>query len=334
MRLDVAILDLSRTWRMPEDRPNIIEDTPKILRGDYNRIFEMVGKLPREQVEKAIKDLSDSVADVQRRQQPTTTEETDERTRQEGGPDEVRVDGDEALGGVPATDVQEPEGVGDTDTDRLRGPGEDDGSGDASTRQGDADGQGGDADARGAGTGPTRVDTAGSRGGTRERPAVKVTGNDFTAPEGFEAEIEKGGQKTKYRKNVAAVKLLKTLEAENRAATTEEKMVLAQYTGWGHTPQAFVLTYDERAKLQKILPKDQAEGALNQWDKEKWDKEQAELQELFTEDEYKSARASITNAHYTSLPVIRWMWDATQRSRLPRRKGSRAGCGGSATFSR
>ena len=87
------------------------------------------------------------------------------------------------------------------------------------------------------------MDTAGSRGGTRERPAVK--GNDFTAPEDFEAEIEKGGQKTKYRKNVAAVKLLKTLEAENRAATPAEKVILAQYTGWGHTPQAFVLTYEE-----------------------------------------------------------------------------------------
>ena len=92
------------------------------------------------------------------------------------------------------------------------------------------------------------MDPASGRGG-----AVKT---DFAAPEGFEAEIEKGGQKTKYRKNVAAVKLLKTLEAENRAATPDEKIVLAQYTGWGHTPQAFVLTYDERVRLQKLLPKD------------------------------------------------------------------------------
>ena len=94
-----------------------------------------------------------------------------------------------------------------------------------------------------------QLDTAASRGGTRERPAVKVTGNDFTAPEGFEAEIAKGGQKTKYRKNVAAVKLLKVLEAENRGATPAEKIVLAQYTGWGHTPQAFVYTYAERTRL-------------------------------------------------------------------------------------
>ena len=46
-----------------------------------------------------------------------------------------------------------------------------------------------------------------------------VKGENFTAPSGFEAEIEKGGQKTKYRKNVAAISLLKVLEAENRVAT-------------------------------------------------------------------------------------------------------------------
>ena len=60
MRLDVAILDLARTWRMPKARPNIIEDTPVTLRADYNRIFEMVDKLPDEQVEIAIKDLAAS----------------------------------------------------------------------------------------------------------------------------------------------------------------------------------------------------------------------------------------------------------------------------------
>ena len=187
MRLDVAILDLARTWRMPKARPNIIEDTPVTLRADHGRIFEMFEKLPREQVEKAIKDLSTAVeraAAGQDAAAPTTIpEEADERTRQEGEPGQVRPDGDRSLGGVPATEVQGPEGGGDTDSERLRGPGEDEGSGDTSTRQGDAD-------TRGRGTGPDRVDTAGSRGGTRERPAVKVTGNDFTAPEGFEAEIE------------------------------------------------------------------------------------------------------------------------------------------------
>ena len=57
----------------------------------------------------------------------------------------------------------------------------------------------------------------------RKRPGVK--GEDFAAPSGFEDEIEKGGQKTKYRKNVAAVSLLKVLEAENRAATPVEKEI-------------------------------------------------------------------------------------------------------------
>ena len=62
-----------------------------------------------------------------------------------------------------------------------------------------------------------------------------------------------------------------------------------------------------------LLSDNEADRIFNQWNKEKWESEQSELQELFTEEEYTSARASIINAHYTSLPVIRWMWDATKR---------------------
>ena len=58
---------------------------------------------------------------------------------------------------------------------RLRGPGEDEGSGGASTRQGDAEAQR-DSDARGRGTGSGRVDTDSGR----KRPGVK--GEDFAAP--------------------------------------------------------------------------------------------------------------------------------------------------------
>ena len=51
--------------------------------------------------------------------------------------------------------------------------------------------------------------------------------------------LGEGGQKTKYAYNVAAIRILKTIEAENRGATAEEQEILSRYVGWGGIPQAF-----------------------------------------------------------------------------------------------
>lgn len=98
-----------------------------------------------------------------------------------------------------------------------------------------------------------------------------------------------GGQKTKYQNNVAAIRLLKELEAQGRAATPEEQEILARYVGWGGLPQAF----DET--------------------NEKWAAEYAELKELLTPEEYASARGSTLNAHYTSPTVIQSIYEAVGR---------------------
>ncbi len=92
-----------------------------------------------------------------------------------------------------------------------------------------------------------------------------------------------GGQKTKYKANVAAIKLIKQLEQENRPASQKEKETLVQYVGWGGIKQAFE-------------------------DTDKWRDEYQELKQLLTPAEYDSARATTLNAHYTSLPVIRGIW--------------------------
>ena len=39
----------------------------------------------------------------------------------------------------------------------------------------------------------------------------------------------------KYAANIAAIRILKTLETEKREANTEERRALALYTGWGDT---------------------------------------------------------------------------------------------------
>ena len=51
--------------------------------------------------------------------------------------------------------------------------------------------------------------------------------------------IGEGSLKQKAQANLAAIRTLKTIEAENRPATPEEKAVLVKYTGWGAMPNAF-----------------------------------------------------------------------------------------------
>ena len=101
--------------------------------------------------------------------------------------------------------------------------------------------------------------------------------------------LGEGGQKAKYSYNVAAIRTLKTIEAENRGATAEEQEILSRYVGWGGIPQAF----DE--------------------DNENWGNEYIELKELLTPDEYNMARSSTLNAHYTSPTVIRSMYQALEQ---------------------
>ncbi len=112
-----------------------------------------------------------------------------------------------------------------------------------------------------------------------------------------------GGPKTKYKANVEAIRLQKTLDAEQRQATAEEQEILSQYVGWGGIPQVF----DE-----------------NNAD---WSKEYAELESLLTADEYKEARASTLNAFYTSPTVIKAMYEALGNMGLSKGNVLEPSCG-------
>ena len=112
-----------------------------------------------------------------------------------------------------------------------------------------------------------------------------------------------GGPKTKYKANVEAIRVLQTLDAEQRQATAEEQEILSRYVGWGGIPQAF----DE-----------------NNAD---WSKEYAELQSLLTADEYKESRASTLNAFYTSPTVIKAMYEALGNMGLSKGNVLEPSCG-------
>lgn len=98
--------------------------------------------------------------------------------------------------------------------------------------------------------------------------------------------LGEGGVKIKYGFNIAAIRTLKQIEAEGRAATPEEQETLSRYVGWGGIPQ----TFDPNNAS--------------------WAKEYAELVGALTAEEYEMARASTLNAHYTSPTVIRAIYEA------------------------
>ncbi|MGH9666912.1 MAG: hypothetical protein ACRD9L_21015, partial [Bryobacteraceae bacterium] len=102
--------------------------------------------------------------------------------------------------------------------------------------------------------------------------------------------IGEGGLKQKAQANLAAIRALKTIEAENRPATPEEKALLVKYTGWGALPNAFA-------------PQPPRE----------WQSFADELNDVLSGEEYASARASTPNAHYTSPEVIQAIWQAMER---------------------
>ena len=101
--------------------------------------------------------------------------------------------------------------------------------------------------------------------------------------------LGEGGAKQKYARNIEAIKTLFRLEEEHRGASAEEQEVLAQYVGWGGLADAF------------------------EPDKSNWASEYAELKSLLSEEEYKAARGSVLNAHYTSPTVIHAIYDAVER---------------------
>ena len=102
--------------------------------------------------------------------------------------------------------------------------------------------------------------------------------------------IGQGGLHEKARDNIAAIRVLKTIEAENREASADEKPVLARYVGWGALPSIF--GYDQP---------------------QEWRGTARAVKELLTEPEFESARASTPNAHFTSPEVIDAIWSGLHR---------------------
>ena len=100
---------------------------------------------------------------------------------------------------------------------------------------------------------------------------------------------ELGGAKARFKNNVAAIRLVNKLYAENRNPSAEEQRTLSQFVGWGGLAKVF----DEK--------------------NESWKKEYAELKSLLSTEDYEQARSSTLNAYYTAKDVIEGIYSALNR---------------------
>ena len=110
------------------------------------------------------------------------------------------------------------------------------------------------------------------------------------------------GTKARTRANIEAIKLVKQIDAEGRIATTAEQEILSKYVGWGGLADAFGKPYSN--KETRKIEYEVVEGLEAEFE---------ELKSVLTEEEYKSARESSRNAHYTSIEVIKAMYDGLKQ---------------------
>ena len=137
-----------------------------------------------------------------------------------------------------------------------------------------------------------------------QKSTEKPKGNNFVIGDSLNLP---NGEKAKYRANVDAIRLIKQLETEGRFATVAEQEILSKYVGWGGLDKAFgEYRYNRDTRRSEMTAKDG------------WEKEFAELKSLvdegiITEQEYKDMSASTKNAHYTSIEVIKAMYDGLKQ---------------------
>ena len=132
-----------------------------------------------------------------------------------------------------------------------------------------------------------------------EKSTVNPKGSNFVIGDSLNLP---NGAKARVRANIDAIRLVKQIEAENRIATPAEQEVLSKYVGWGGLADAFGKPV---SNMQTRKLEYEAVKGL--------EAEFAELKEVLTEEEYKSARESTKNAHYTSIEVIKAMYDGLKQ---------------------
>lgn len=262
-------------------------DTKKLLSetGNVNEILDAIAK-----------EGTTDGATIDSGMDQTGSEQRDEvggRRRGDAGKDAG------VLGDTPAQDVPVSEDAG-SPQDVRDDPGRKDDSADARNE----DGGKGSNDGRPR-AGSDRLADDGAGGGQRPRGdsghGVIPNGasehrpnsrNYRIKPEGLKTG---GGSKTRFVRNQEAIEILHRVLDEGRLPTEAERDAMAEYIGWGSFGQPlFNGTWEYPAPHKD------------------WKKEDAWLRAHLGEEAWKSAQASIVNAHYTDVPTVQAIWDVAR----------------------
>ncbi|MEU5163392.1 DUF6884 domain-containing protein [Streptomyces sp. NPDC020875] len=232
----------------------------------------------------------------------------------EGEGERVREDGPAALGDVPAQGagrdggpgaVLPGSGGGRGAADRGAGGGED-ARGDGGDRSPAAGGQAEHGAAGGAGAGAEGDRVSGAGGGAPGRGAAppvvfRPVSQDDLAP---------AGERAKAAANLEAVRVLKLVREEQRAATAAEQQVMARWSGWGAVPEVLA---DRPVEDDPVFgPGGERENgyaaAAARW--ESFADVRDPLRVLLDDGEWRAAAASTLSAHYTPPEITSAMWQA------------------------
>ncbi len=114
------------------------------------------------------------------------------------------------------------------------------------------------------------------------------------APPGYQARVEA---------NLAAIEVLRRVDAEDRSATSEEQAVLARWGAWGG------------AGVWRVL------------DDSRPDRRGEQVRALLSEEEMGAARRTTINAYYTDAALVREMWSGLRRLGFDGGRVLEPGCG-------
>jgi N12 class adenine-specific DNA methylase/DNA repair protein RadC len=171
----------------------------------------------------------------------------------------------------------------------------------------------------------------------KQRPAKGSPGRNIAFTR--DAELSPRGLRSKLKANLEALRIVKAVETEGRLATAEEKQALIKFSGWGALSQAFDddkaidvergeieslranAEQNRRASEYRIASKDyylgQAEiqeddaRKLENW-KKQWNDAHQQIKAALSDQEYRAAKRSTINAHFTAPDYIGAMWDMAE----------------------
>lgn len=167
------------------------------------------------------------------------------------------------------------------------------------------------------------VQDAVSKRPTRQTPTDCSAGNYRYQTRDF----AKGGLKQKFNQNIAALKTLQTMRVEGRTkATAEEQETMAKFVGWGAYPALFNEDYtphvygrgdeleERKRERAEHLERERVQKELDpEFNNDKWKKEKEILKSVLSAEEFKSAKGSILNAHFTAPSVVDAHWKMAQK---------------------